>query len=125
MKKYLIQKLAFVFLASACLLTALPAEVKFRYKESYKEKIVRENFDGETFFSEEASSKFTTLAMFSTEGVDIESFNEETPVDIIIGNFAWSATLGEADNYTPGDRSAKFTITEETDEGTTRLGTVV
>jgi hypothetical protein len=57
------------------------------------------------------SGKFRAVGRVSLSGIDINSFNEKTPLTILIRGFVFTRVLGDDPNYRPWSRSARFVVT--------------
>ena len=119
----------------AVMATATYAADSFKLSETYNSKLKceTERYYGYTYFycEELWSGKFTINAkLFTDTGVNPASFNSETPVEILVGDFYFAGVLGDFE-YVPGGNSATFKFTGEKCSGyyydnckTVTLGTI-
>lgn len=60
----------------------------------------------------------------SATGISFTDLSEDTSVTLIAENFFFSTSLGEAENYTSGDKKAIFVVTLEDDEEEEKIATI-
>jgi hypothetical protein len=81
------------------------------FSESYEQTYDCHWEDWELSCGAVDSGKFRAVGRVSLNGIDINSFNEKTPLTILIRGFVFRAVLGNDPNYKPWSRSARFVVT--------------
>jgi hypothetical protein len=82
---------------------------KFTYGESWAEKVVRYSDEGESWYEEIESGKFTIKVTLPTAGINVDQIDADTEFFVEIGDFAYSFQANEDPKYLekPGRTSAK------------------
>ncbi|MBL1262754.1 hypothetical protein JJL52_03590 [Methylomicrobium sp. RS1] len=89
------------------------------FTESWNEKLActgssaQGDFDCETYSNGKFNVKVIIPAANFGSAIDPSQFNEDTEFDIRLGNYLFSATLGNADAYVPGATKATFTLADD------------
>jgi hypothetical protein len=81
------------------------------FSESYEQSYDCHWEDWELSCGAVDSGRFRAVGRVSLSGIDINSFNEKTPITILIRGFVFTGVLGNDPNYKPWSRSARFVLT--------------
>jgi hypothetical protein len=81
------------------------------FSESYADKLISYTEDGDKFFEQITTGRFTTSgrATFAEE-LDLSTLDESTPVVMTIGNWEIKGTFADDPKFAPGKKSATFKL---------------
>jgi hypothetical protein len=103
----------------AVITTGSGADSTFRFSERLSDQLLCNTDDNDVVTSCQPfqSGHFRLVVAEADPETDPSQFNPSTPVNIVIGDFAFAGTLGDDPKYTAGKNVARIPLTDQVCDG--------